>query len=96
MNQFALRSERISLPSYFVVFFYVENGKRSLHYMNWPSLISQQFLYSTFSVIGVRLPGRETRRNEQAIGNLDQLIPLIADAIVSQFEDKPFAFFGHR
>ena len=50
----------------------------------------------TFSVIGVRLPGRETRRNEQPIGNLDKLISFIADAIVSQFSDKPFAFFGHR
>ena len=48
------------------------------------------------TVVGVRLPGRETRRNEAAVSELKKLVPLIGDAIIKQYSDKPFAFLGHR
>ncbi|MBU8567928.1 thioesterase [Virgibacillus pantothenticus] len=45
-------------------------------------------------IIVVQLPGRENRINEVPLDNLDIITELITHDI-SQFSDKPFAFFGH-
>lgn len=42
----------------------------------------------------VQLPGRENRMDEEAIANLDTLLPLLAQNLQPLF-DMPFAFIGH-
>ncbi|GCE28517.1 hypothetical protein KDA_40010 [Dictyobacter alpinus] len=42
----------------------------------------------------VQLPGRETRLLEPGIAQIEDLVPLIAEALLPHL-DKPYAFFGH-
>lgn len=46
-------------------------------------------------VIGIRLPGRETRNNEPFQCDLAKVTKLLGDEILKHYGDKPFAFFGH-
>ncbi len=55
----------------------------------WPDGLPAQV-----DVVGVQLPGRETRIHEPPITKMDQLVPILADALRPWF-DRPFALFGH-
>jgi len=46
-------------------------------------------------VVGVRLPGRETRQKELYIVDMKQCVKLLAAEIDRLYSNKPFAFFGH-
>lgn len=45
-------------------------------------------------VCAIQLPGRENRIAEPLISAMDELIPLLCDALIAHF-DLPFIFFGH-
>jgi acyl-CoA synthetase (AMP-forming)/AMP-acid ligase II/surfactin synthase thioesterase subunit len=45
-------------------------------------------------VVPIRLPGRETRIAERAIGDMHVLVPAIADGI-AELLTEPYALFGH-
>ncbi len=45
-------------------------------------------------VCAVQLPGRENRITESLISDIDELTPLVCDALLP-YCDLPFAFFGH-
>ena len=47
-------------------------------------------------VIGVRLPGRESRMKEPFLTSLSELSKCVAKEIYDNYRDKPFALFGHR
>lgn len=44
---------------------------------------------------GVRLPGRESRFGEAAIGSLDDLLPAIVEGLPSPLLEGPWSVYGH-
>ena len=54
----------------------------------------QQSLPETIEVCAVQLPGRGSRIAESPCAEMDQLVRLAAEALVTHL-DKPFALFGH-
>lgn len=53
-----------------------------------------QSLNTEFEIIAIRLPGRESRFNEEPINSLSLLVDFLYHNILSLM-DKPFIFFGH-
>ena len=49
-----------------------------------------------YTVIGIRLPGRESRLLEKPYSNIAQLITAVSEQIHRHYSDKPVALFGHR
>lgn len=45
-------------------------------------------------ICAVQLPGRESRLGEAAFTHVDQLVPVLADALLPML-DRPYALFGH-
>jgi surfactin synthase thioesterase subunit/glycosyltransferase involved in cell wall biosynthesis len=64
-------------------------GAGALAYRLWIAPLT-----SAVSVCPVRLPGRETRTQEQAFERMPELVEALESAINSHL-DHPFAFFGH-
>jgi medium-chain acyl-[acyl-carrier-protein] hydrolase len=58
-------------------------------FRNWPDQVS-----SKVEIWSVHLPGRETRVNEPAIGELPRLVQALSDAI-EPYLDRRYALFGH-
>lgn len=58
-------------------------------YRTWPS-----GLPAGVEVVPVQLPGRGRRLNEPAYTSTDEMIPVLADALLP-YCDMPFVFFGH-
>jgi surfactin synthase thioesterase subunit len=58
-------------------------------YHSWPDALP-----TDVDVCGVQLPGRETRIHEPPVAKMDQLVPMLLDALRPWF-DLPFALFGH-
>jgi len=56
---------------------------------SWP-----EALPADVEVCGVQLPGRETRLQEPPVRKMDQLVPMLTDAL-RPWLDLPFAIFGH-
>jgi len=46
-------------------------------------------------VVGIRLPGRETRGSEPFISDINDLVKTVGEEIMKHYADKPLAFFGH-
>ncbi|MDB4894666.1 MAG: beta-ketoacyl synthase, partial [Firmicutes bacterium] len=53
-----------------------------------------QFLPETIAVVGVQLPGRESRLQEPAFHRLEPMVAALTAAL-RWHADLPFAFFGH-
>ena len=64
-------------------------GAGALAYRPWIAPLSP-----AVSVCPVRLPGRETRINEEPLQSMAALVKAI-DAAITPYLDHPFAFFGH-
>jgi len=58
-------------------------------YAPWARLLPPEV-----EVVGVQLPGRESRIGETAIADLRELTPRLGEAL-APFMDRPFALFGH-
>ncbi|XP_055891394.1 S-acyl fatty acid synthase thioesterase, medium chain-like [Biomphalaria glabrata] len=65
-------------------------GGGASYYTAWGKHISDDI-----EVIGVCLPGRETRYQEPCCSDAKQIIDWIVKTIHDEYFDKPFAFFGH-
>lgn len=63
-------------------------GSASL-YHSWA-----EALPADVDVCGVQLPGRETRLQEPPVRKMDQLVPMLTEAL-RPWLDLPFAIFGH-
>jgi surfactin synthase thioesterase subunit/glycosyltransferase involved in cell wall biosynthesis len=64
-------------------------GAGALAYRPWITPLSP-----AVSVCPVRLPGRETRINEEPIESMALLVKAL-EAAITPYLDRPFAFFGH-
>jgi medium-chain acyl-[acyl-carrier-protein] hydrolase len=64
-------------------------GAGASSYARWP-----EHLPPDIEPWAVQLPGRETRRLEQPISNLDEIVGRVVERI-QPLLDVPFAFFGH-
>jgi surfactin synthase thioesterase subunit/glycosyltransferase involved in cell wall biosynthesis len=64
-------------------------GAGALAYRTWIAPLSP-----AVSVCPVRLPGRETRINEEPLQNMAALVTAL-EAAIAPYLDHPFAFFGH-
>ncbi|MEO8400726.1 MAG: beta-ketoacyl synthase N-terminal-like domain-containing protein [Gammaproteobacteria bacterium] len=64
-------------------------GSGASVYRDW-----QKSLPETIEVCPIQLPGRENRRDEEPIENINLLIELLIKNVSSEF-DLPFVFFGH-
>lgn len=70
-----------------ICFPYAGSGPVVFH--QWPNELPQDV-----EVLGVRLPGRETRLREPAFTRLSPLVATLAD-VLRPFTDTPFVIFGH-
>jgi surfactin synthase thioesterase subunit/glycosyltransferase involved in cell wall biosynthesis len=64
-------------------------GAGALAYRSWIAPLSP-----AVSVCPVRLPGRETRINEEPLQSMPALVKAL-EAVITPYLDHPFAFFGH-
>ncbi|XP_050397819.1 S-acyl fatty acid synthase thioesterase, medium chain [Patella vulgata] len=65
-------------------------GGGSNFYSNWGSAVCDNV-----EVIGISLPGRETRISEKPTNSVEQIVEEVTKKMVSDYSDKPFALFGH-
>lgn len=59
-------------------------------YHRWLPLLPQDF-----AVQCVQLPGRQERRAEPAIAQLERLVAVLHEVFDAELDDRPFALFGH-
>ncbi|MEX2963534.1 thioesterase II family protein [Microbulbifer sp. TYP-18] len=71
-----------------LICFHYAGGSASA-YRNWP-----KFLSANVDLLGVQLPGREGRYQEDFITNFDELIGKVVVALEPVI-DKPYVVFGH-
>jgi medium-chain acyl-[acyl-carrier-protein] hydrolase len=64
-------------------------GAGALAYRPWIAPLSP-----AVSVCPIRLPGRETRINEEPLDSIAALVKAL-EAAITPYLDRPFAFFGH-
>ncbi|NXG06075.1 SAST synthase, partial [Sakesphorus luctuosus] len=57
----------------------------------WSTLLS-----NSIEVLCVRFPGREARLNEPFAKDMTSLVNEVTSVLLKEFQEKPFAFFGHR
>ncbi|KAK7110389.1 S-acyl fatty acid synthase thioesterase, medium chain-like isoform X1 [Littorina saxatilis] len=66
------------------------SGSGASAFTSWPKLLSDNV-----EMVGVTLPGRETRYKEECCFSAQQIASDIAGAIHKHYADKPFFFCGH-
>ncbi|WP_095976939.1 thioesterase II family protein [Melittangium boletus] len=71
------------------LFCFPHAGSGSLPYFKWPELLPRDI-----DVCAVQLPGRENRRQEPALTDLQQLTAKLVEVLTPYLEED-FAFFGH-
>jgi surfactin synthase thioesterase subunit len=64
-------------------------GARASAFRLWPAGLPGEV-----EACAVQLPGRENRITEPLISAIDELVPIVCDALIADC-DSPFAFFGH-
>ncbi len=64
-------------------------GAGASAYRDWHALLRQDV-----EVVGIQLPGRESRYSEPHLTSVDEIVEQLV-GIVSRFSDKPFVLFGH-
>ncbi len=57
-------------------------------YKHWPGFFSQ-----SVEICAIQLPGREERKRDAFMNNLDEIVEQLQEVITS--DSRPFAFFGH-
>ncbi|NXS41329.1 SAST synthase, partial [Balaeniceps rex] len=65
-------------------------GGGTPHLAYWGRLFS-----SSIEVSCIRLPGRESRRNEPFAKDMAAVVNEVTSVLLKEFQEKPFAFFGH-
>ncbi|XP_046361146.2 S-acyl fatty acid synthase thioesterase, medium chain-like [Haliotis rufescens] len=65
-------------------------GGGSSFYAGWGKLMSENI-----EVVGVTLPGRESRFNDKCCDDMEEILTDITNTITSQYMDKPFILWGH-
>ncbi|XP_008304362.1 S-acyl fatty acid synthase thioesterase, medium chain-like, partial [Stegastes partitus] len=48
-----------------------------------------------FSVLALKLPGRESRAREPFFEDMQQIVEEVVDVLLPLLQEKPFALFGH-
>jgi len=71
------------------LFCFPHAGSGSLPYFKWPELLPRDI-----DVCAVQLPGRENRRQEPALSNLQPLTAKLVEVLTPYLQGE-FAFFGH-
>ncbi len=72
------------------LFVFPHAGGSAASYARWASLFSEDVELRI-----LQLPGRQSRRSEPAFTRLAPLIDALHDAVESEWDGRPFAFFGH-
>ncbi|MFD9407331.1 thioesterase II family protein [Streptomyces sp. NPDC059989] len=52
-------------------------------------------LSGSVDVLAAQYPGRQDRRREEPVADIGRLADALADAVLGQAEEEPYAFFGH-
>lgn len=65
-------------------------GSGAIIYREWGDLLP-----ADVAPQAVTLPGRHDRRDETTYVDWDPLLDALYDAVLSELDDRPFAFFGH-
>ncbi|MFC9293569.1 thioesterase II family protein [Streptomyces sp. NPDC057011] len=52
-------------------------------------------LSGSVDVLAAQYPGRQDRRREEPVADIGRLADALADAVLVQAEEEPYAFFGH-
>ena len=71
------------------LFCFPHAGSGAAHYHRWQRLLAEDI-----QLLPVKLPGRDSRFNEDAIGEIDQLLDQLVPGILDSIRE-PFALFGH-
>ncbi|NXW65971.1 SAST synthase, partial [Eurystomus gularis] len=69
---------------------YPWSGGGTFRLAQWGKLFS-----SSIEVFSIAIPGRESRIKEPFAKDMTTLVNEIASALLKEFQEKPFAFFGH-
>lgn len=64
-------------------------GRGASLYRDWPGTAD-----AGVEVVPVQLPGREERSDERCVGDADEAVDAVAQAL-KPYLDRPFAFYGH-
>ncbi len=72
------------------LFLFPHAGSGASIYKDWPALLPADVAYQC-----VQLPGRQDRRDEETFTEMKQLVDALHDALVTELDDRPYAFFGH-
>lgn len=65
-------------------------GSGAIIYRDWWELLPP-----TVAAQAVTLPGRHNRREERTYADWEPLLDALYDALLTELDDRPFAFFGH-
>ncbi|MFA1820382.1 thioesterase II family protein [Virgibacillus oceani] len=65
-------------------------GGSASFFGDWQPILSQ----SGIETCAIQMPGREDRLSEKLLTNVDEIVSEVIEAL-EDFQDKPFAFFGH-
>jgi len=82
--------------------YFKRNPKASLRLFCFPYAGGSAMVYRSWAeklpanveVVGIQLPGRASRRLEQPLSKLSELVALLGPALAGSL-NEPFAFFGH-
>lgn len=72
------------------LFLFPHAGSGAIIYRDWDRLLPDDIGHQA-----VTLPGRHDRRDEPAFEEWDPLLEALHDAVQSDLDDRPYAFFGH-
>jgi medium-chain acyl-[acyl-carrier-protein] hydrolase len=74
----------------FRLFCFSYAGGNANTFRNWPRYLSEQI-----ELIAIQYPGRATRFKEKSIDSMGEMVDQLLDHLKSEFNEKPYAFFGH-
>jgi medium-chain acyl-[acyl-carrier-protein] hydrolase len=81
---------RPNFESSFRLFCFPFAGGSASFFGDWQPILSQ----SGIETCAIQFPGREERISERLLTNVDEIVSEVIEAM-ENFQDKPFAFFGH-
>ena len=80
----------VSETAPFRLFCFPYVGGAASVFRKWPQRIGEKV-----EVCPMQFPGRENRMSEPPIGDLREVVRLVADLFAPSLEEKPYALFGH-
>ncbi|MBG0851769.1 thioesterase [Streptomyces spinoverrucosus] len=72
------------------LFLFHHSGGSVTAYRDWTGLLP-----SDVGAHAVQLPGRQERRGEKPFTRLTPLVDAVADVLAAQWDERPYALFGH-